>query len=296
MTTIQNIQFSQITGTEPLTINLEYSNHLERYNILKKEYETFDKFHRNPILNEDLQMVNASMEILVLKDSGITEYEFEIVPTNKLSNMENYFSSILDNFNPTTIEKANLIQLRVEILESEGVKNTTSIIADETNLTNRAIQYYKNIAKIEPELQETLLSSTDDIGISDLVNTSKLTIPKQKKLNEEIKKRADKEKEKVSKKDYSELLNEPNKKAKISNNDFNNTTRLLADCITKLNKAKLTNNETVIFEVLEEINKYRIKLNKLKPKSSIMDNSENQKVLNEKSNNSTYTNNESEVA
>ncbi len=258
--TTQLVKLTQITGTETLSINLEYSNHKERYEILKKQHIDFGKFHSNPILNENYQVVNALMEILVLQELGITEYEFEIVPLNPLRENEIYYSSLLDNFKLTNIEKAILISDRVKKLESLGIKNTTSVIAKENDINSRTVQNSKNIAKLPQYFKNTLLASNADIGVKELVRTSKFTPLQQRKLNKEIKKKIEDENTILNNKSYNNSMDEVEK----GENDetpkqclFNEINRLYANGISKNNKAKLTDSENILMEHLKLIhNKY----------------------------------------
>jgi len=253
------IQLSNISGTEQLPINLDLTNDKERFDVLKKEMETFNKFHSNPILNDKYEVVNASMEILVLNELGITEYEFEIVPTDKFRESEIYFSSLLDNRKLTNLRKAEAIQMRVNILKELGVKNTTKFISDEKGISAKTIQNSKNIDKIEPSLKETLNNSNSNIGIEQLKKTKKLSPEQQRKVNKKVKKIIEDEKQVLNNKSYNETLNKVDNKPKKTtpNNIYNKTNRMLANCISEINKAKLTKNEDILMEQLKLIsNKY----------------------------------------
>jgi hypothetical protein len=258
--TTQLVKLTQITGTETLSINLEYSNHKERYEILKKQHIDFGKFHLNPILNENYQVVNALMEILVLQELGITEYEFEIVPLNPLRENEIYYSSLLDNFKLTNIEIAELRSERAKVLENLGIKNTTSVIAKENDISTRSVQNSKNIAKLPQYFKNTLLASNADIGVKELLRTTKFTPFQQRKLNEKIKKTIENENTILNNKSYKSSMDEVEESEKEETPKqciFNEINRLYSNGISKNNKAKLTNNEDILMEHLELIhNKY----------------------------------------
>lgn len=255
-TNTQIIKLNNITGQEALSINLQYPNHKERYEVLKNEYAKFGKFHSNPKLNEKYEVVFASMEILVLKELGITEYEFEIVPINPLQESEIYFSSLLDNLKLTNIEKAILIGKRTKALEDLGVNNTTSVIAKENNICKRSVQKSKNIDKLPQYFKKTLLESGANIGINELEATSKLTPEQQKKLNEKIKKEIENKNTTLNNKSYKnslENVKNTQKKETPKQSIFDKVNRLYANAISQNNKAKLTNNEDILMEQLKLI-------------------------------------------